>query len=426
MAKSIQAIRGMCDILPDNMALWQHIEEGISSVIKSFGYQKIQFPVLEMTELFSRTIGEETDIIGKEMYTFKDRNGDSISLRPEGTAGCVRAGIEHGLFYHQIQRLWYLGPMFRHERPQQGRYRQFQQWGVEVIGVDGHSVEAELLQICQKVWQHFDVQDMLTLELNTLGSVETRLAYRDILVAYFSQYRDQLSDEEQVRLASNPLRLLDSKNPDLAELIATAPILHDSLDDDSKQHFDDLQELLTQLGIAYTHNPHLVRGLDYYNNSVFEWTSKDLGAQNTVCAGGRYDGLVERLGGHATPALGFALGIERLCALVAKSFQVGAVADVVIVFAQPCWRDQAASWLAAIRQQLGIGYSLVVDHAGGSLKSQLKRADRLGARYVLLMGEDEYQAESFMVKPMTTDEDQVMIKREVVAKWLSERLAKEG
>lgn len=420
--KTIQAVRGMRDILPDEVALVQMVEAAIKALMASYGYQEIRFPILESTALFKRSIGEETDIVGKEMYTFEDRNGDSLSMRPEGTVGCIRAGIEKGLFYNQIQRLWYMGPMFRHERPQKGRYRQFNQWGVEVVGVAGYSIEAELIQMCRRLWEQLEIDHKMVLQVNTLGSPEERKKYREALVTYFEQHDDRLTEDEQHRLANNPLRLLDSKNPKLANLIQNAPKLLDHLGDDSRRHFDGLLSMLDALGIVYEHNHHLVRGLDYYHHSVFEWVTPELGAQNTVCAGGRYDGLISQLGGHAAPAVGFALGVERLCELLADSFVALPTADVMVVFAGEGLLDVAVPVVEAIRERVSPFCRIVLDHAGGSLKAQMKRAHRYGVRYVMVMGDDEREQGSFTIKSMGDDEGQEMVAWSEVPEWLMGRL----
>ncbi|WP_051004601.1 histidine--tRNA ligase, partial [Halomonas sp. KM-1] len=302
----------MNDLLPDRSALWQYFEGKVQALTQRYGYAEIRTPIVEQTALFARSIGEVTDIVEKEMYTFEDRNGDSLTLRPEGTASCVRAAMEHGLLHNQTQRLWYQGPMFRHERPQKGRYRQFHQVGVEAFGLEGPDIDAEVILLSARLWRELGLSDHVTLELNSLGSSEARAAYRDKLVAYFEQHRDQLDEDSLRRLTSNPLRILDSKNPDMAPMLADAPKLMDHLDDASREHFEGLTALLQAAGIDYVINPRLVRGLDYYGRTVFEWTTTALGSQGTVCAGGRYDGLVEQLGGKPTPAVGFAMGIERL------------------------------------------------------------------------------------------------------------------
>ncbi|KJJ58494.1 histidinol dehydrogenase, partial [Vibrio cholerae] len=312
MAKTIQAIRGMNDCLPTQSPLWQKVEGVVKNVISAYGYSEVRMPIVEMTHLFSRAIGEVTDVVEKEMYTFEDRNGDSLTLRPEGTAGCVRSGIENGLLYNQEQRLWYMGPMFRHERPQKGRYRQFHQCGVEVFGLDGPDVDAELIMMTARLWRELGIAQHVRLELNSIGSLEARANYRTALIDYLEQYQNVLDEDCKRRMYTNPLRVLDSKNPDVQAILGDAPQLSDYLDAESKQHFAGLCELLDAAGIEYTVNQRLVRGLDYYNRTVFEWITESLGSQGTVCGGGRYDGLVEQLGGKPTPAVGFAMGLERL------------------------------------------------------------------------------------------------------------------
>lgn len=315
MAK-IKAIRGMNDILPDQTPVWQFLENSVKSVLGAYGYSEIRMPIVEQTDLFKRSIGEVTDIVEKEMYTFDDRNGESLTLRPEGTASCVRAGEEHGLLFNQAQRLWYQGPMFRYEKPQKGRYRQFHQIGVETFGMASADIDAEVIMLSARLWKQLGVLDSVTLQLNSLGSNAARAEYKDALVAYLTERKDQLDEDSQRRLTTNPLRVLDSKDLQTQSLLDDAPSLADYLDDESRGHFKDLCDMLDQAGIAYELNPRLVRGLDYYCKTVFEWVTDKLGAQGTVCAGGRYDGLVKQLGGRPTPAVGFAMGIERLILLL--------------------------------------------------------------------------------------------------------------
>jgi len=400
MAKNIQAIRGMRDILPDQTPLWQLFEDRVRSVLAGYGYSEIRMPVLEMTDLFKRSIGEVTDIVEKEMYTFDDRNGDSLTLRPEGTAGCVRAGIEHGLFYNQVQRLWYQGPMFRHERPQKGRFRQFNQIGVETYGMDGPDIDLEVVLITNRIWQALGL-DGLELQINTLGTPEERVIYRQQLVEYLSASKEQLDEESLRRLQTNPLRILDSKNPNMRELIAGAPALMDYLGDESKSHFATLCDGLKQAGVAYVVNPRLVRGLDYYSRTVFEWVTDQLGAQGTVCAGGRYDGLVEQLGGRSTPAIGFAMGVERLISLLEEtetaSQTEGVHAYMVLVGEEP--QRQGLILAERLRDQIP-GLRLLTNCGGGSFKSQFKKADRSGAGYALVIGEDELNRGVAGVKPL--------------------------
>ncbi len=406
MAKNIQAIRGMRDILPDQTPLWQLLENRVRGVLASYGYSEIRMPILEMTDLFKRSIGEVTDIVEKEMYTFNDRNGDSLTLRPEGTAGCVRAGIENGLFYNQVQRLWYQGPMFRHERPQKGRFRQFNQIGVETYGMDGPDIDLEVILITNRIWQALGLAG-LELQINTLGTSEERAAYRDKLVEYLSANQDQLDEESLRRLQTNPLRILDSKNMDMRELIAAAPSLMDYLGDESKSHFETLCNGLEAADVSYVVNPRLVRGLDYYSRTVFEWITDQLGAQGTVCAGGRYDGLVEQLGGRSTPAIGFAMGVERLISLLEESdtaSQIDGLHAYMVLVGEESQRQGLI--LAERLRRLIPGLRLLTNCGGGSFKSQFKKADRSGARFALVIGEDELQRGVAGVKPLRDNSEQ--------------------
>ncbi len=400
MAKQIQSIRGMHDILPDESGQWFWLESRARLILERYGYREIRTPIVEKTELFKRSIGEVTDIVEKEMYTFEDRNGDSLSLRPEGTASCVRAGIQHGLFHNQQQRLWYQGPMFRHERPQKGRYRQFQQIGVETFGFAGPEIEAELIALSKRLWDELGIDDV-TLELNTLGTPESRRAYRDVLVAFYEANRDQLDEDSLRRLDGNPLRILDSKNPQMQALNERAPSLHDHLDDESKAHFDMLSRLLDDIGIDYRLNPRLVRGLDYYSHTVFEWTTTSLGAQGTVCAGGRYDGLVTQLGGRPTPAAGFAMGVERLLELIrVRQGEQGAYRpDAYLLLAGEAAQQAGFALAERLRGDLP-ALKLQVNIGGGSFKAQMKRADKSGADVALIVGDDELAAGHVTVKPL--------------------------
>ena len=407
MRQAIQAIRGMNDLLPDVIDLWQHIERTAAAVLSTYGYREIRFPILEKTELYRRSIGEVTDIVEKEMYTFADRNGDSLTLRPEGTAGCVRAAIENGLLHHQQQRLWYAGPMFRHERPQKGRYRQFHQIGVEAMGMDTPDVDAELIILSARLWRTLGIRD-LALQINSLGTPECRVAYRRILVEYFETQHALLDDDSRRRLASNPLRILDSKNPAMQGMISQAPSLHEHLDAESQAHFSRLKMYLDDAGIAYSVNPRLVRGLDYYTRTVFEWVTTALGAQGTVCAGGRYDGLVEQLGGHATPAAGFALGIERLVELaVQQQLQGRPSAPHAYLGLLGTAAEKHSMPLAELLRDHGL--RVECNCGGGSLKSQMKRADRSGAAYALLLGEAEVLADSVSIKYLRAEEPQAQM-----------------
>ena len=392
MAK-IQSIRGMNDLLPADSPLWQYLERTVSDVLGRYGYQEIRFPILEKTELFKRSIGEVTDIVEKEMYTFKDRNDESLTLRPEGTASCVRACLQNSLLDNQqLQRLWYTGPMFRYERPQKGRLRQFHQIGVESFGVATADADAEVIMITARLWRQLGLTDHVSLELNSIGSLEARANYRSALVTYLEQYVDQLDADSQRRMTTNPLRILDSKSPDTQRILEQAPSLEDYLDDESRSHFEQLKQLLDAAGVKYTINPRLVRGLDYYSKTVFEWVTDQLGAQGTVCAGGRYDGLLEQLGGKPTPAVGFAMGIERLCLLLQQLEQVpehiSASPDVYFVVAGD--RAQLAGFALAeqLRDTLP-GLKLQLHCGGGSFKSQFKKADKSGAAIALIMGDNE-------------------------------------
>jgi histidyl-tRNA synthetase len=391
----------MNDILPDETPYWQFLERTVSRLLESYGYGEIRLPVVEQTELFKRSIGEVTDIVEKEMYTFDDRNGESLTLRPEGTAGCVRAAIQQGLL-GVPQRLWYAGPMFRYERPQKGRQRQFHQVGAEAFGVASPDMDAELILISARLWRLLGIADDVQLQLNSIGSSGARRAYRDALVAYLERHRDALDEDSQRRLGSNPLRILDSKNAGTQALLDDAPALADYLDEESRTDFDRLCELLQAAAVPFTINPRLVRGLDYYNKTVFEWVTDRLGAQGTVCAGGRYDGLVEQLGGRATPGVGFAMGMERLVLLLREKDALAAAntgADVYVVAVGDDAQRAALSAVEAIRDRRP--QLRIVQHAGGgSFKSQMKRADRSGARVALIWGEDEVAAATVTLKPL--------------------------
>ncbi len=405
MSKSIQAIRGMNDLLPDTVVYWQHIEDVARRILSAYGYREIRLPQLEKTELFKRSIGEVTDIVEKEMYTFVDRNGDSLTLRPEGTAGCVRAAIENGMLHNQTHRLWYSGPMFRHERPQKGRYRQFYQIGVETFGLPGPDIDAEIIVMTARLWRELGLEN-LTLEINSLGTVETRNAHRQELVAYLNDHIDQLDDDSRRRLQQNPLRILDSKNPDVQKVVAGAPSLIDHLNAESKEHFKQLQAFLDDAGLAYIVNPCLVRGLDYYSRTVFEWKTTALGAQGTVCAGGRYDGLVEQLGGKAVPAAGFALGMERLVELVQQQLQSGLVEtlDAYLVLLGDKAKQKGATLAESLRDN---GLRVIMHCGGGSLKSQMKKADNSGARYAIILGDDELTSGKASVKNLRETGEQI-------------------
>ncbi len=427
MSKNIQAIRGMNDILPEQTPLWRYLEDSVAGLLDGYGYRQIRMPVVEFTDLFKRSIGEVTDIVEKEMYTFADRNGDSLTLRPEGTASCVRAVQEHGLIGGgQPQKLWYIGPMFRHERPQKGRYRQFHQIGVELFNFDGPDVDAELIVLTWRLWGILGIREAVQLELNSLGSSDDRARYREALVEYLSARFEQLDEDSQRRLASNPLRILDSKNPDTQALLVDAPKLADYLSEESRVHFEGLRARLDAAGIPYVLNPKLVRGLDYYGKTVFEWTTDRLGAQGTVCAGGRYDGLVEQLGGKPTPAVGFAMGVERLVLLIETLDKVPAeLARQVDVYLAAFGE---AAELAALRlsEQLRDalpGLRLVVNAGGGSFKSQLKKADKSGALFALILGEDELNQQVVGVKPLRGESAQQTIAWDALPAHLTTCLA---
>ena len=425
MSKQLQAIRGMNDGLPAQTKQWQWVESRLRKVVASFGYQEIRTPIVESTDLFKRSIGEVTDIVEKEMYTFDDRNGDSLTLRPEGTASCVRAGNQHGLLYNQQQRLWYMGPMFRHERPQKGRYRQFHQFGVETYGLAGPDIDVEVIVMSARLWREFGLTNHVKLELNSLGSPEARATYRDALVEYLRTHFDVLDEDSKRRLETNPLRVLDSKNPDVQAIVKDAPLLLDYLDDESQQHFSMLCERLTQLGIEFEVNPRLVRGLDYYNRTVFEWVTADLGAQGTVLAGGRYDGLVEQLGGRATPAVGFAMGLERLVLLI-ETLQTaqlsGAVADVYVMPMSDSLFVYAMQVAEQLREQMP-ALNVQLHCGGGNLKKQFKRADKTGAVVGIVIGEDEAQQQCVGVKPLRAQGEQESIALDALAQHIEQLMA---
>lgn len=420
MENPIKAIRGMNDILPHETFLWQHVETILRNTFHSFGYQEIRLPTLEKTELFKRTIGEATDIVEKEMYTFQDRNNESLTLRPEGTAGCVRAGIEHGLFYNQIQRLWYSGPYFRYERPQKGRYRQFHQCGAEAFGLEGPDIDAEIILLSALVFERLGLTQYIQLQINSLGSVESRASYRQQLVAYLTQHQAELDEDSQRRLLTNPLRILDSKNPAMQHLIQHAPKLLDHLDSESAKHFTKLQEYLTAAGLNFSINPCLVRGLDYYTKTVFEWVTTDLGAQGTVCAGGRYDGLIEQLGGKPTPALGFAIGLERIILLVQQVHpQLKSDSPHIYFIAA----NEEASKLAytlsyELRKQFPKLY-IMIHCGGGSLKNQFKKADKSGAQIALILAEEELKTNTIAIKNLRNDTQQTLIKHDVLKEYIN-------
>ncbi len=422
MAKQIQAIRGMNDILPTQSPLWQKVEAVLRSSVSAYGYSEIRTPIVENTDLFKRSIGEVTDIVEKEMYTFEDRNGDSLTLRPEGTASTVRAGNEHGLLYNQEQRLWYMGPMFRHERPQKGRYRQFHQFGVEVYGIGSADIDAEVLMLSARLWEKLGISEHVTLELNTLGDPAERAAYRDALIAFLEQHKDKLDEDSQRRMYSNPLRVLDSKDPQVQGILTDAPALMDYLGEESSQHFAQLRELLDAVGIQYRVNPRLVRGLDYYNRTVFEWVTNSLGSQGTVLAGGRYDGLVAQLGGKDTPAVGFAMGLERIVLLLETlglTQDIPAAVDVYVTAMGENCLVEAIKVAQELRSALP--YLKVMSHCGGgNVKKQMKRADKSGASVALLIGEEELAEGMVTVKHLRNDNEQQQVARNALIAFLAE------
>ncbi|MBC8519575.1 MAG: histidine--tRNA ligase [Gammaproteobacteria bacterium] len=419
MSNKIQSIRGMNDLLPENSPLWQFVEGVMRSTLKEYGYQEIRMPIVEKTELFKRSIGEVTDIVEKEMYTFEDRNGDSLTLRPEGTAGCVRAVIENSLLRGQAQRLWYMGPMFRHERPQRGRYRQFHQMGVEVFGLEGPDVDAELIAISARIWQQLGI-DSVTLQVNSLGSAHSRERYRNILVEYFKGHQDKLDKDSLRRLESNPLRILDSKNPEMQSVIEQAPVLEDSLDEEDLLHFEQLKTTLDSMNIGYEVNPRLVRGLDYYGRTVFEWVTDLLGAQGTICAGGRYDGLVEQIGGKATTAVGFAIGLERLVELMREqSLSFGEEKPHAYLVLAGEQATSVGLGVAEMIRSAVPGLRLITNLGGGSFKTQFKRADRSGARLALVIGDDEAASGMVTIKDLHGKSEQQTVSVDDVANILS-------
>jgi histidyl-tRNA synthetase len=420
LSEKLQAIRGMSDILPEESARWQYAERKITQILNNYGYQEIRLPILEKTELFARSIGEQTDIVSKEMYSFEDRNGDSLTLRPEGTVSCVRAGLEHGLFHNQTQKLWYMGPMFRHERPQKGRQRQFHQIGVEAFGFDGPDVDAELIILSARLWQELGLKD-IHLQLNSLGTIQARTQYREILIGYFSQHEERLDEDSQRRLHTNPLRILDSKNPDLQELINAAPLMQDHLDAESKAHFEQLQHILNAARIEYEINPRLVRGLDYYGQTVFEWVTDKLGAQGTVCAGGRYNGLIEHFGGKPVPACGFALGLERLLALIETNggkIKQQPLHAYLILSAEDDVIAAGLKLAESLRDQLP-QLRLMTHCGGGSFKNQFKRADKSGALFGLILGSEELENQTIGFKSLRDKSEQETVSWSKIGELLS-------
>jgi histidyl-tRNA synthetase len=422
--KKIQAIRGMNDLLPSESPGWQYVEATIASIMRRYGYQEIRFPILESTDLFMRSIGEVTDIVEKEMYSFADRNGDNLSLRPEGTASCVRACEEHGLLYNQTQRLWYMGPMFRYERPQKGRYRQFHQVGLEAFGMEGPDIDAEVLLLSARILRELGVGQFVTLQINSLGDTQSRAVYKEALVAYLQHHKEKLDADSQRRLTTNPLRILDSKEQSTQALLDQAPVLLDFLDESSRQHFQQLKNLLDAANIEYQVNPRLVRGLDYYGKTAFEWVTDKLGAQSTVCAGGRYDNLVEQLGGKPTPAIGFGIGLERLVLLL-KAVEVvpeglEQTTDVYLV-AVGNVQNEALQLAERLRSELP-QLRLVNHCGGGNFKNQLKRADKSSADIALILGEDELAQQVLAVKFLREDKPQQVISFDEIARFLASLL----
>jgi histidyl-tRNA synthetase len=421
MANNIQAIRGMHDVLPDQTPQWQYVEGMLREVLGTYGYSEIRLPIVEKTELFKRSIGEVTDIVEKEMYTFEDRNGDSLTLRPEGTAGCLRACLEHGLLHNQVHRLWYYGPMYRHERPQKGRYRQFIQLGVETYGMSGPDIDAELIILMDRLWKKLGIRDKVRLQLNSLGTIDERLVYRKVLVDYFRGHLDQLDEDSLRRLETNPLRILDTKNPSMQALVANAPELMDYLGADSMAHFNILTATLDDLGISYEITTRLVRGLDYYSKTVFEWVTNELGSQGTVCAGGRYDSLVEQLGGKANFAVGFAMGIERLLALIEVSGYLPTTrpVDVFMIRVGELAEREGLLFAEVIRNEVP-GLKLQVNCGGGSFKSQFKKADKIGADYALILGDDEVSRGELSLKSLRDDQGQQTLSQQQVIAFLQD------
>ncbi len=422
MTSKLKAIRGMNDILPEVSATWRYLESVVQEIVHSYGYSEIRLPLLEYTELFKRSIGEVTDIVEKEMYTFPDRNGESLTLRPEATAGMVRAGMTNGLFHNQKQKLWTSGPMFRYEKPQQGRYRQFYQFDVEAVGYDGPDVDAELIIMSARMWQRLGISK-IALEINSLGTPQARTSYRKALVKYFSGVKNQLDEDSIRRLEQNPLRILDSKNPDMQAIVDAAPVMLDYLDEESAAHFAGLKALLDAAGVAYTVNPRLVRGLDYYSRTVFEWVTDALGSQGAVCSGGRYDGLVEKLGGRATPAVGWAMGIERFVALYeACGGETPATnADVYIAAVGEGTLERAFVLAEELRNSIS-GLRVELNLGGGSFKSQMKRADKSGAEFALILGEQELADGCIGIKPLRSTEEQTSVALDELAATLERKL----
>lgn len=414
----------MQDILPAQKKLYRRVEDTARAILDAYGYQEIGLPQLEQTQLFQRSVGEDTDIVAKEMYTFEDRNGDSLTLRPEGTAGCVRLAEENGLLFNQVQRFWYTGAMFRHERPQKGRYRQFEQIGVECFGMPGPDIDAELLLLCARLWRGLGIADQVRLELNSLGDTASRRDYTNSLVEYLTRYQADLDEDSQRRLTTNPLRILDTKAERTREILCDAPVLTEFLDAESREHFDSLCSMLDQFGVAYEINPTIVRGLDYYNRTVFEWVTDSLGAQGTVCGGGRYDTLVSQLGGKDTPAVGFAMGLDRLALMLAALTGDAAEVDIYMVSQSDTARAAALGLAERLRDSLQ-GKAVQVHCGTGKFKAQLKKADASGASLALILGEEEVESGTVSVKSLRTREEQITITQSELATWCESYFEKE-
>ena len=425
MTNNIQAIRGMHDVLPEQTPLWQYAEHKLREVLSVYGYSEIRLPVLEKTELFKRSIGEVTDIVEKEMYTFDDRNGDSLTLRPEGTAGCLRACLEHGLLHNQVHRLWYYGPMYRHERPQKGRYRQFIQLGVETYGMSGPDIDAELILIMDRLWKKLGIRDKVRLQINSLGTIAERQVYRVVLVNYFKAHLDELDEDSLRRLETNPLRILDTKNPAMQQLVENAPELMAHLGEESLAHFNGLTAILDSLGVSYEITTRLVRGLDYYSKTVFEWVTDELGSQGTICAGGRYDSLIEQLGGKPNFAVGFAMGMERLLALVELAGNVPheRSIDVYMIRVGELAEKEGLRLAEEIRNEVP-GLKLQVNCGSGSFKSQFKKADKIGAEYAIILGDDEVSRKELAIKSLRSEQGQKTFNQEQAIVFLQEFLVK--
>lgn len=423
MAANIQAVRGMHDVLPDQTPLWQYAERIIREVLSSYGYSEIRLPIVEKTELFKRSIGEVTDIVEKEMYTFDDRNGDSLTLRPEGTAGCLRACLEHGLLHHQTHRLWYYGPMYRHERPQKGRYRQFIQLGVETYGMSGPDIDAELILLMHRLWQKLGIRDKVSLQLNSLGTIAERMVYREVLVFYFQQHKESLDEDSLRRLNTNPLRILDSKNPEMKDVIANAPELIAYLGADSLAHFKAITTTLEDLGVTYQINTRLVRGLDYYSKTVFEWVTDELGSQGTVCAGGRYDGLIEQLGGKPNHAVGFAMGMERLLALLElrDDLPITKPVDAYMIRVGEKAEREGLRFAETIRNEFPT-LKLQLSADGGSFKNQFKKADKVGAEFAIILGDDEVDRGEVGIKSLRNELAQQTMPQSQAISFLQQQL----